>query len=149
MKVTDIEIKSIRLNEGKFCYICECSLIGIENLKDFIFKFVTPCNIEENDKIEVNIPENLVMEDNISIDDIITNIERYWIEGRYLDCNGFSSRCAKIKQGRKYLTLVNRFPDIYVNNKDSNDIYYVIDMNIYKPNRIDSEIAIPIGFVRK
>ena len=118
---------------------------NIEKFADIVFDFIIK---HDSDKLEISIPDEILEMDNIG--EIFADIERRWIEARYLDENHYSARCARIKIGKKYKTLVFRFPssNIYVDNKNCFEYYKVVELRIFDNNDETIDYSIPIGFIR-
>ena len=143
---TNITFDSCIKENGKYLYE-----IHIDNplLSDITFKFRTSFYINDDYKIEIHISDILYDRDNI--DGVMTDIQRVWIEGRYLDSNRFSARCAQIGTGKKAMTLVRQFPAemVYWYNKRPEEKFGAIELiMINKKEFCSLAEIIPIGFVR-
>lgn len=112
------------------------------------FKFKTKLYVDDSYNIEVLITDEIYKRGNL--DGILTDIGRVWIEGRYLDSNGFSAMCAEVKMGKKYMTLYYMFPDrmLYIYNKRPSETYGFIELFITKKKGGELPHHIPLGFIR-
>ena len=147
MRLTNnITFASCIKENGKYLYE-----IHIDNplLSDITFKFRTNFYINDDYEIEIHISDILYNSGNI--DGVMTDIQRVWIEGRYLDSNRFSARCAQIGTGKKAMTLVRQFPAemVYWYNKRPEEKFGAIELiMINKKEFCSLSEIIPIGFVR-
>ena len=143
---TNITFDSCIKENGTYLYE-----IHIDNplLSDITFKFRTSFYINDDYKIEIHISDILYDRDNI--DGVMTDIQRVWIEGRYLDSNRFSARCAQIGTGKKAMTLVRQFPAemVYWYNKRPEEKFGAIELVMTNKKEFGFLVEIiPVGFVR-
>ena len=143
---TNITFDSCIKENGKYLYE-----IHIDNplLSDITFKFRTNFYINDDYKIEIHISDILYDRDNI--DGVMTDIQRVWIGGRYLDSNRFSARCVQIGTGKKAMTLVRQFPAemVYWYNKRPEEKFGAIELVMTNKKEFGFLVEIiPVGFVR-
>ena len=124
---TNITFDSCIKENGKYLYE-----IHIDNplLSDITFKFRTSFYINDDYKIEIHISDILYDRDNI--DGVMTDIQRVWIEGRYLDSNRFSAS-----------------EMVYWYNKRPEEKFGAIELIMTNKKEFGFLVEIiPIGFVR-